>query len=407
MWTTLLAAGLGLCTAANHRQNLGTDRILRVHADRRTDITSAVQHLDVWGRAEDGGLEVRVPADGAHMEVLAATGVRITDVTEAHMSHFDFMADPASNQTCHGPAEACLNDFYTQYQTRANINAYVDTIRNAHPNLVTKEEFGLSEQGNMQEGVKITAATSSDAKAIFYFCGEHAREWLPPMFCTYVIDQLANLYESDQEVKRILDTYEVYVLPVMNPDGYDYSHTTNNMWRKNRQDNQGSTCIGTDLNRNYNKEFGGPGSSNSPCSDTYRGPTAFSAPETTNLQSFADRMQGRIVVQTDVHAYGRMWMHPWGYTYDQPVDEPAMKKSGDATVAAIRGVHGQVFASGSIANVIYLASGSSCDHFYANHGTVYAYAPEVRGNSFQPAASNIVPSNEELWAGFLAQVANI
>lgn len=412
-WSVLLATtAAATVSASNHRKNIGSDRILRLHADGPVDVTEAIGEMDVWGRHPSGGVEVRVPASGAHFDLLAAKNINITDVTEEHMSHFDWFF--ANNQTCYGGKE-CLDNFYDTYQTRANINAYVDDLTKAHPDLIDAYQWGTTYEGNTQEGVHMCshdnkakkAAGKKGSEAIFYFCGEHAREWLPPMFCVYMIEQLATQYGTDPEVTRILDNFDVYILPVMNPDGYDYSHTSNNMWRKNRQPNTGSSCDGTDLNRNYLKEFGGPGSSNNPCSETYRGPTAFSAPETTNLQSFADRVDEVLVVQTDVHAYGQMWMHPWGYTYALPDDEPDMKRSGDATVAAIQGVNGLRFASGSIANVIYLASGSSCDHFYANHGVKYAYAPEVRGSSFQPPASNIGPSNAELWAGFLAQAANI
>jgi len=81
-----------------------------------------------------------------------------------------------------------------------------------------------------------------------------------------------------------------------------------------------------------------------------------------------------------------------------------MSGSGKATVAAIYAVNQQQFAEGTIANVIYIASGSSCDYFYGQTRVIYAYAPEVRGTSFQPPASNIGPSNKELWAGMKAQV---
>ena len=93
---------------------------------------------------------------------------------------------------------------------------------------------------------------------------------------------------------------------------------------------------------------------------------------------------------------------------------------GNASRDAIQRVNGLVFRTGSIANVswhsfpfnfklqvIYVASGSSCDSFYGLYNTVYAYAPEVRGNSFQPPATNINPSNAELWAGMIAGVTSL
>ena len=101
-----------------------------------------------------------------------------------------------------------------------------------------------------------------------------------------------------------------------------------------------------------------------------------------------------------------MWMFPYGYTKELPTepDYERMAANAEATALAIKGVHQKNFETGTIANVIYEASGSSCDWFYAVHGVVYAFAPEVRGTSFQPSTSEIVPSCEELYAGMLAQV---
>jgi murein tripeptide amidase MpaA len=88
---------------------------------------------------------------------------------------------------------------------------------------------------------------------------------------------------------------------VMNVDGYEYSHTTNNMWRKSRKPNTGTTCIGTDLNRNFGTNHCGIGSSTNPCSDTYCGKTAFDNVETNNLKAFAEKVKaegGQILIET-------------------------------------------------------------------------------------------------------------
>jgi len=232
-------------------------------------------------------------------------------------------------------------------------------------------------------GVRIAAPNApADRPVVFYFCGEHAREWLPVMFCVFMAENLATGYTSNPRVTALLNRYTFHILPIMNVDGYMFSMSGNNMWRKNRQANQGSTCIGTDLNRNYFFQWNTGGSSPNPCTDTFHGARPWSAPETDNLRAYAAATP--LVVQTDVHAYGNMWMYPWGYTYTLPSDNARMLRCADATAAAIRGVNGLNFRTGSIANVIYIASGSSCDNFYGSNGVVFSYAPEVRGTSFQP-----------------------
>lgn len=266
--------------------------------------------------------------------------------------------------------------------------------------------WGQSFEGRNMGGAKISGHGGGNQKpVIFYFCGEHAREWLPPMFCTFMAEQLVTQYGNNADVTALMDHFEFHILPVMNPDGYEFSHSGNNMWRKSRRPNtdRGSSCIGTDLNRNWRFRWNNGGSSDNPCSDTYHGASALNNVETANLARYATELGSRLKVQTDVHAYGQMWMHPWGWTTALSSDNAIMQRCGDATAAAIRATNGLSFRTGTIANVIYIASGSSCDHFYGENGVVYSYAPEVRGSSFQPPTSNIGPSNAELWAGMIAQ----
>jgi hypothetical protein len=68
----------------------------------------------------------------------------------------------------------------------------------------------------------------------------------------YLMDELATLYGVDPEVTAVLDMFEVHTIPVLNPDGYEYSQTVSNNWRLSRKPNPGSNAIGTDLNRNFN-----------------------------------------------------------------------------------------------------------------------------------------------------------
>jgi hypothetical protein len=264
--------------------------------------------------------------------------------------------------------------------------------------------WGRSHEGRNQQGVTVTSSVGGNNKPIvFYFCGEHAREWLPPMFCVWMAENLVTRYATDGTVRSLVDRFEFHILPLMNPDGSEFSFSST-MWRKNRQPNPGSACIGTDLNRNYQFQWNTGGSSSNPCTDTYHGGRPWFAPETSNLRDYAAQFQSRIAVGVDVHAYGNMWMHPWGYTYALPRDNTRQLECGNASRDAIRSTNGLIFRTGTIANVIYIASGSSCDNFYGLNNIVFTYAPEVRGSSFQPPASNINPSNAELWNGMIAQV---
>jgi len=394
--------------AAAYRTSVAPDRILRINgehllkAEQVSEVASLISELDVWGHAEDGSLELR--ASPNHAKLFAEMGLNVTDSTDFHEQHFAWFRDHYDEQVCTKSPKDCASgpEFYTKYQTLEAIHAYLQSLDTQYPSIKTRS-WGPTYGGLDMLGVSVTGSSGGSKPIVFYFCGEHAREWLPPMFCVYMAEELAAGYAAGQpDITKYLDTYDFHILPVMNPDGYKYSMTSDNMWRKSRKPNTGSSCWGTDLNRNYAFRWNNGGSSNNPCTETYMGTAPWDNAETRNLQQYA--LNNQLIVQTDVHAYGRMWMHPWGWTYALSADDAKMTGAGRATVAAIQATHGQVFAEGSIANVIYIASGSSCDYFYGQTRVIYAYAPEVRGNNFQPPASNIMPSNEELWAGMLAQV---
>jgi len=86
-----------------------------------------------------------------------------------------------------------------------------------------------------------------------------------------------------------LEAVDFYILPVMNPDGYKFSFESDRLWRKTRS-YHGSPfgCRGVDANRNFGFGFGGPGSSNDPCSQTYRGPEAYSEPECDAVKNYIE-----------------------------------------------------------------------------------------------------------------------
>jgi carboxypeptidase A4 len=82
------------------------------------------------------------------------------------------------------------------------------------------------------------------------------------------------------------DKVDFYIVPVLNPDGYEYTHTNDRLWRKNRKNPELGKCAGTDLNRNFGFKWGGLGASKNPCDETYAGSAAFSEPESKAIQDY-------------------------------------------------------------------------------------------------------------------------
>jgi len=126
--------------------------------------------------------------------------------------------------------------------------------------------IGKSYEGRDIHVLKISKNDGNGKPAIFFDATFHAREWITPATLTWAINEILTKPEHDS----LLSKADLYFVPIVNPDGYEYTHTTNRLWRKTRNLNNGSTCIGTDPNRNMPYQFGGSGSSSSPCSDVYR-----------------------------------------------------------------------------------------------------------------------------------------
>ena len=94
------------------------------------------------------------------------------------------------------------------------------------------------------------------------------------------------------------------------------------MWRKNRQ--PGATCDGVDINRNFNINFGGAGSSALACSDTFHGPNFFSEAESSGIRDVLATNRPRVKAAISIHTYSQLWMSPYAYTSVLPNEYPEM-----------------------------------------------------------------------------------
>ena len=175
--------------------------------------------------------------------------------------------------------------WYEQYQDLNAIYGKLDEFANDYPALVTPVTLGQSWEGRDIRGIKIGGSNGSkDVRPAVLLNGtQHAREWISPMTNMFAAEQLLTSYGSDAQITSLMDDVEYYVIPVVNPDGYVYSWTTNRNWRKNRR--PGLNGFGVDLNRNWDYGWGlNSGSSSNPADNTYRGSAPFSEPETQAMR---------------------------------------------------------------------------------------------------------------------------
>jgi carboxypeptidase T len=277
------------------------------------------------------------------------------------------------------------------YHDYAEMSAEVAAVASAYPKLVRRFSIGRSYQGRELWAAKVSdnaGADEAEPEALFT-CGQHAREHLTIEMCLYLLDELTSAYGSDSAVTTTVNTREVYLVFNVNPDGSEYDIATGSYrsWRKNRQPNQGSSAVGTDLNRNWSYRWGCcGGSSGSPSSSTYRGPSAFSAPETRAIRDFvASRVVGgvqQLRTAIDFHTYSELVLWPYGYTYSNTAtgmnaDQYNTFSTMGRAMAATNGYTPQQ------ASDLYIADGTLPDWAWGVH-RIFAFTFEMYPRSSSP-----------------------
>ncbi|XP_043446389.1 carboxypeptidase A2 isoform X1 [Prionailurus bengalensis] len=287
---------------------------------------------------------------------------------------------------------------FEAYHTLEEISQAMDNIVAEHPGLVSKVNIGHSFEKRPMNVLKFS--TGGDKPAIWLDAGIHAREWVTQATALWTANKIASGYGNDVSITSILDMMDIFLLPVTNPDGYVFSQTKNRMWRKNRSRIPGSRCVGVDLNRNWDAGFGGPGASQNPCSDSYRGPQATCEVEVKSIVNFI-QSHGRIKAFITLHSYSQLLMFPFGYTCTKPDNFDELNEVAQKAARSLTSLHGTKYKVGSICSVIYQASGGSIDWSY-DYGIKYSFAFELRDTGrygFLLPANQILPTAEETWLG--------
>ncbi|XP_014671087.1 PREDICTED: carboxypeptidase B-like [Priapulus caudatus] len=174
------------------------------------------------------------------------------------------------------------------------------------------------------------------------------------------------------------------------------------MWRKTRSGPEyflGRECYGVDPNRNWEYMWGGLGTSSNPCSDTYRGKTPFSEPETEIVAAFLKSHSNTIVAYLSFHSYGQWFLYPWGYDIVELEDWKDLDTLANDAASKLRVVYGTRYTVGNSAGLLYPAAGGS-DDYAKSEGIKYAYTVELRDEGrygFVLPANQIEPSGIETY----------
>ncbi|KAJ0318092.1 hypothetical protein COL5a_010840 [Colletotrichum fioriniae] len=406
--STLVAAvsAASVAGASSKRVSYDGTKVFRLsvgdEVDRVNGVVDKLQ-LTTWKGAPRAGAfaDIVVPAAEVASFKAEVAGMNLTTMHEdlgasiADESGFSVYAVGSANAT-----------WFNSYHAYADHLQFLKDLVSSYPSNAEIVTSGSSLQGNAITGIHIYGTSKGTKPAVVFHSTVHAREWISTMANEYIAWNLLSKYSSDTEIKSFVDKYDFYIFPVVNPDGFIYTQTTNRLWRKNRQSTSGSTCIGHDINRNWPFQWSVTGgASTDPCAEDFKGLSQGDAPETAALSAWLAKTKSAqgLKLFIDFHAYSQLFMTPYGYSCTAvSAKNTELQSLAKGAVAAIKAVHGTSYQYGPICTTIYKATGSSVDYVNDVVKADYTFTQELRdtGNyGFVLPAAQIVPTSEETYAG--------
>jgi hypothetical protein len=295
------------------------------------------------------------------------------------------------------------------YYTLSELMGKIDQLKAAYPSLVDTFSLpSLTWQGRRIKVVKISDNASADEDEPEALFGSliHAREPNSMMSLLFFMQYMLENYNRNPQVAQVLNSRELFFIPCINPDGYLENQRTNPAgggFRRKNMRNTGSGNFGVDLNRNFAVGFGFDNTGSSPVttSDTYRGPSAFSEPETQALRDFVATRNFTIGVTC--HAFGNYHIIPYGADAIGTLtpEENAVFSNMPTLLTkynfykAGTGLETVNYTVNGVSDDWFLAGGNGCSLCGPVRPKVYGYTPEV-GTAFWPSKDSIIPIGREM-----------
>jgi hypothetical protein len=296
------------------------------------------------------------------------------------------------------------------YHTWTETVAALESLHALFPALTRLEELGRSVEGRPILALKISdepaVDDTSEPDVLVVGC-HHAREFMSVEVPLHLARSLLAGYGLEPRLRRLVDERELWVVPMLNPDGHVYQEEFQASpewappgWRKNRRPN-GDGTVGVDLNRNYAYLWGNDDEGSSPdgVSETYRGTGPFSEPECQALRLLVERQ--RFVVALSYHSFGGLLLYPWGYTRAQLTeDQPIFAALADSMVRDNRYRPGNAYFG-----TIYLTNGDLDDWMYGELSArkptrTFPFTVELNSQAeggFWPPETLIAPTCAAMW----------
>ncbi|MEV5381456.1 M14 family zinc carboxypeptidase [Streptomyces sp. NPDC052721] len=344
----------------------------------RAEVTK--QQVPLLLKAGQDGHELgeRVSGGGKAKVEVYLTGKQAAQLREQGIG----LTEHALSAKSEARVEDAAQGVFRPYSGSGGLKEEILRTAQAHPGLTKVESIGRTLGGQDILALKLTrnAKKSKDGSrpAVLYMSNQHAREWITPEMTRRLMHYYLDRYTTDRRVKKIVDSTELWFVLSANPDGYDYTFKDSGtrLWRKNLRDVNGdgviSTGDGVDLNRNFPYKWGydDEGSSPNPTSQTYRGASPGSEPETKALDAFEKRVGFRYGI--NYHSAAELLLYGVGWQVATPTPDDVLYKAlaGTPGNSAVPGYHPQVSSE------LYTTNGEADGHA-SNVNGMAMFTPEM------------------------------
>ncbi|KAL5289995.1 hypothetical protein ACFFRR_009781 [Megaselia abdita] len=295
-------------------------------------------------------------------------------------------------------------DVKNMYLCHKDINNYLKYLAKRYKKFVKLINIAKTFEGRYVKGILIDHSIGNlgiNRNMIFIEGGTHAREWITISVALYCINQLTEKHFRHMD---ILSKARFFIVPLVNPDGYEYSRTQNKRWRKNRSLNSKNKCIGTDCNRNYDFKWKFKEQADG-VKCTFKGEFPFSEVETQGIKNMMETFSDQILFFLSLHSYAQSIMYPWAYTKELPPQWPLLHEVAEAGFGAIKKSTGRIYKYGSISNVTKkIFSGTVVDYAFGVMKIPICLVMELPSSKygFQPPNELIESIAIESWIGIRA-----
>jgi murein tripeptide amidase MpaA len=294
--------------------------------------------------------------------------IGLDDLVELHQKNIPYALETFNFYPYKRRETSILGGLNGRFHSYAELERELLALQNSYSQIARVIDLGDSLEGRNIYALKISDNVYQDEQEaeVFFVGCHHAREWIsvevPFLLGKYLVEN----YDTNSQVKDLVDQCEIWIIPLLNPDGLEYSIHFYRYWRKNRRDN-GNGSFGVDPNRNYSYNWGldNEGSSPSSFSDVYRGPAAFSEPETQVIRDLFTERNFQAVIS--YHSYSQVILYPWGYTNQPTAEDQLLDQIAASMSGLMLAVNGTLYAYGQAGEDLYLTNGGMIDWSFGTY----------------------------------------